>query len=320
MSLKKKGIIILIISLIFISACALGGSPKTGENLPLEPAAETVDLTPQPTNTRFVFSTITPTFTSVPTSTVRVCNANTVMEKLNSFVPYPEYDMYYFTEKSIDQLIVWFVDPEIKTDVSPEEYTTQVTLAQNHAMILAEQFDFVDECMDDLFTKAVFLVVDTNYNGWFSGKIHTSLLPNDIQTSPEELALLTSRFEVLYSRNTLLDKDTRAPSNSCTWKQAHQNIRAHFTEGQENSGFYYAADHLGRTVMAQWQGEPADMEEEYLTPLGNIANEIKCLYPEPDQILYQIVDEDGKIIGGGFWILWDPKHPDLKDNQLTVGG
>jgi hypothetical protein len=310
---RKIVFIFMIVGLIMISACSFGGILPSVPTV--QPVQIEIDTAVVPTSTRRSLPTLMPTGTNTPQPTIQVCDANAALDMMEKIIPYAEYEIYFFTEDGKTSLVVWFVDHQLNLSTSKDAFTENLKLSQNHVVMLAQQLNFAEPCMGRLFDEIAITVADQYYNAWFDGKIHPALLPNDIVTDPQQLQILINQFEVTYLRDQYVEALPAAPAGSCTWKEVHQRILTHMDANEKNNAFFYASSLLGRTIVAQWEGNIADFASDaYLTTLESIGEEAKCLFPEPNLILYYMVDESATAISGGMWYLVDPKNPDLLFN------
>jgi hypothetical protein len=317
--LRKRIIIFLFlcVSLLFMYACAIAPMPEIPPTIePIivdQTQAESInEVVVQPTNTKIPFPTLMPTITNTPAPAMQVCVADDAVNMMKKLVPYSEYQVYYNYYEGDSYLEIWFVDPELNAYAKYEELDESVMLARDHAMILAQKLNFAEACLDDLFNKIIFTVVDSNYNTWFYAEIHTSLLPDEIQTEREQLDLLNTNFEVTYRRWDAPEEIDPPPAGSCNWSTAYGNIIANFPPEEENNAVYYYSTESSRVIVAQWEGTYAEMAaDSYLITLEEIVYELPCLYPEPEEIYYYMVDDESNYIGGGSVMILDPKSPDM---------
>jgi hypothetical protein len=244
------------------------------------------------------------------------CNAEQTLRNLKSKVAYDEFVLYYNKVKSTSFLIIWFVDPEINPAAKESELAKNADLAIRDALILSQELKASDACTGKLFDVINAIVVDKNYNGWLSGQIKIEELPETVQTGQDQLAELSRLYEKAYLRNKVTKKLGSAPAGSCKWTEAKKNIYNHFSSERENIAFYFVLDESGANIYAQWDGQPDFVQATLPAALMNIAMEINCLFPEPDRIIFNIVDETGEMQIIGAWNGSDAKNQDISQIQI----
>jgi hypothetical protein len=268
--------------------------------------------------------TATPVATSTPVAAPtdpkpRSCNADETLKNLKSKVAYKESALLYNKVQDLSFLAVWFVDPEINPSAKESELTENTEMAIRHALIVSQELNAADPCVSKLFTVINAIVVDKNYNGWLSGQINTTDLPATVQTDEKqlnELAKLYEIGEVGYLRSKVTAKIGSAPAGSCTWPDARKNIHNHFASERENVAFYFVLDDAGINVWAQWDSQPDFVQINLPASLLNIAMEVDCLHPQPDRIMFNVVDETGEIQMIGLWNWSDAKKQDISQIQI----
>jgi hypothetical protein len=224
--------------------------------------------------------------------------------------------VFHNTLQDTSSLVVWFVEPEINPTPEENEIPENSTLAMRNALLVSQQLNAGDGCVARLFDKINAIVVDKNYNGWFSGQISTTDLPTTIQTDEQQLDEMAKLYEIGYLRNKVTAKLGSAPATSCNWADAKQNIHNHFAPERENVGFHFVLDDAGVNVWAQWDSEAEFLPLTLAPSLLNIAMEIECLSPQADRIIFDVVDETGDIQIIGVWNWSDAKNQDIGQIQI----
>ena len=223
-----------------------------------------------------------------PAATISCIIDNEFLSKLNSKIPYEEFNI---THNIIDEtytLGIWFVDPELSTSVSEENFEENKTLAISHAAEIIHILRNADPCVE-VFTVINPIVVDTNYFGWFSGTITPEEVPESQTITDDEINKIIDDIQIGYLIENPPEPLGPPPAGSCTWAETLEKINRHFNNETLNIGFYYVRDRNGNNVWAQWYvPDPSDAYLFALPSIMNIAMELDCLYPSPTNI-YTIV-------------------------------
>ena len=240
--------------------------------------------------------------TSVPTLTTASlsdCDADQVLVNLDSVVPYEEFELSYNTVYGISSLVVWFVDPAIDPEANADEIEESATLAVRDAIALSHQLATTDNCVAELFTHVNPVVVDRNYNGWFSGLIPVPVLLETASAFDESLWAIERSIEGEYRRDISPLPFGPVPDSSCTWVETRERIQYHFDPARQNVSFYFVVEDNGEAkVWAQWDGA-ADAVS--IAAMLNVARELDCLYPPADWMIVIIVDGAGNMQLLGRW-------------------
>jgi len=305
MILQFKKLPILVLLLLFIlSGCVI----------PFQP---TPTMTPTFTPTITSTPTPLPTNTPVPTNTqLADCDADQTIANLKPKVAYQQSVVIHNKFKGGSFLVVWFVDPTINATPQESEISENDTRAMRDGLLLSQQLNAADGCVSRLFDAINPIVVDKNYNGWFSGRIKTSDLPATTQTDDDELDEIAKSYEISYLRDKATAESGTAPATVCTWTDTKQKIQNHFSPERQNVGFYYVLDDAGVNVWAQWDSPLDFLQLNLPASLLNIAMEIDCLYPTPDRIIFDVVDESGDMQIIGLWNWSDAKNQDIGQIQI----
>lgn len=318
-SLRRSTLIASIVIFLFSGCAALGKPAPTVIPIPTIDTIVTHTHTPTvvPTLTALPTYELRPSSTPFPTKTkAPSCDADQTLKKLKSQIVFDESVLLQYKLFGISYLVAWFVDPEINQAATEGQLAENNELAMHHALILGQELNASDACVSRLFEKISIIVVDKNYNGWFSGEIGPTNLPSTIQLEEEQLDELSSMFEVGYLRNSAPEIMGSAPSGRCDWITAKENIHNHFSSKRENVGFYLVNDETGVNVWTQWDSPPGMLMLNLPTSALNIALELDCLFPEPERIVFVIVDETGDVQIIGAWDWESAKNQDL--NQIKI--
>ena len=268
----------------------------------------------------------TSTYTSVPASAVTpnpksektpeliptddlVCNLNDVLVNLNSLMPNNEYEVSYQNFSLVGEsfLTIWYVDPEIDVNVDHLNIEMNAVLAIRKAAELSHKLALSDKCVSEIVDGGISpVIVDQNYNSWFSGAVSLESIPNTQVMNDDVLRVIENAFQIGYIRQTLPEPIAQLPATSCDWPEAHENIKQHFPPEQSNMSFHLIRDGNGTTVYAQWL-IPTGFDE--ITVYGfniasvmNILSELPCLYPPADTLIAMAIDDNGdlKFVGRMF--------------------
>jgi hypothetical protein len=190
-------------------------------------------------------------------------------------------------------LNVWFVAREIDPAVSPEILVENNRRAQYAAAELVIRIINSDRCIARLFDYVSPVVVDSQYHGYFSAQVSPLIIPKTDAPTEEDIRAMMAAFINSYIKIAAPQSAAPAPARSCSWPETEAKIRQHFSAGRPNVSFYFVIDEYGANVWAQWDG-PID-EAMVLVNLLNITQELDCLHPRPDNLIYIVVDEAGHV-------------------------
>jgi hypothetical protein len=285
---------VVLISLVLVFstlACSTfaAHAPPTATNHP-PTVTSTITITAEPSPTKTPKPTITPAATETP-----ICDIDEVIAGLKNDFPYDEFAIIY---NDIDgmRLVVWFVDPGLDPFAVSDEIVDNAMLAMADAIILSIDLKKRDVCVSQLFTAINPIVVDRYYNGWFSGEISPDDIPDNYEY-PQDIfdkILREDRIGYIRDRDVSRVSYQKAPAGSCSWPEARDNARRHFSPDVENIDFYLVIDDYGVNIWAQWISPMTPLDGEFASPL-NVAMEMKCLHPKPDQLWIFVADESGVI-------------------------
>jgi hypothetical protein len=275
---------------LVLSACTTLTPPPTLASLSTFTAAPPLQ-TPSPIITLAPTRepTLAPTLTPPPPATATPsCPVNPFLKSLKPLITYAEFDLTYNVILNNRALNIWFVEPKIDPNAVGDQIAKNASLAQVSAATVSAKLATGDaKCLGAMVGVINPIVVDRNYNGWFSGTIKL----NDAAANlpPENKA---SAFTVSYLRTKPTTPPSAAPAQSCKWVEARAKMQKHFAPTRENVGFEFVIDETGINVYAQWDGE---VDVTMLPALLNVALESRCVHPSIDQLVVILVDGDGKI-------------------------
>lgn len=226
-----------------------------------------------------------------------------LLTNLESLIPYEESEINYtnFSGVGVSSLNVWYVDPTLDPDAIGEGIEKNAALATQSAASLSYSLATSEPCIAKLFEDGINpIVVDRNYNGWFSGLLELSSIPTDESLSEDELKALENAFQVQYLRTIPSEPTASAPNGSCTWPEAREDILWHFSSEEPNTSFYLVRDEAGVTIHAQWV-VPTEYGDRVafgysIACIQNVLYEIPCLHPPADLLMAIGVDKNGELV------------------------
>lgn len=275
----------IIVCLYMTSCGSLAPSPTP---TPTPPPTRTPTLMPTATKTDIPTATLTSTPEPSPTPS---CNPDEVLKELKSVVPYGEFTLLHHIYQGLYTLVVWFVDPALDPLATGEDLGEGVNLAAEHGIRLGHQLKNADICVETLFDLVNTIVVDRDYNGWFSGGIPFSEMPDSPELSMDELQQV--RLEIVYLRQTETPSISRqpAPPGACSWSEARERAHLHFAPERQNVGFFFVIDEVGVNVWSHWDSWITPLDGEFASVL-NVTMELQCLHPAPDLVWITIADSE----------------------------
>ena len=231
-------------------------------------------------------------------------------------MPYDEFTLLHHIFQDMHTLVVWFVDPTLDPLAAGEDLGEGVNLAAEHAIHLSHQLKNENICVETLFDLANTIVVDQDYNGWFSGGIPFSELPDSPELSMNELQEV--RLEIVYLRQTETPSISRqpAPPGACTWSEARERARLHFAPERQNVGFFFVIDEAGVNVWAHWDSWLTPQDGEFASVL-NVTMELQCLHPAPDLVWLTIADTETAEVRFMGLVPGEPVQSGAYDEQIN---
>ncbi len=271
---------------VTLSACTTLTPPPTLASLStFTPPPPTSIITLTPTRP----PTLAPTLTPPPPPTATPdCPVNQFLKSLKPLIAYAEFDLTYNVILNNRALNIWFVEPKIEPNAAGDQINKNAVLAQLSAATVSAKLATGDaKCLSSMVNVINPIVVDRNYNGWFSGIIKLSDASANVPLENK-----VSAFTVSYLRTKPAAPPLTASAQSCKWTEARAKMQKHFAPTRENVGFEFVIDETGINAYAQWDGE---IDVTMLPVLLNVALELRCMYPPIDQLVVIMVDADGKI-------------------------
>jgi len=217
-------------------------------------------------------------------------------------IPYDEFAVHFNEIAGTASLAVWYVDPGLTPFPSAEQLEQQRGEVKLRAAEVGARVGAASPCSSILFDVINPIVVDAQYQGWFSGTIEPGDLPDGPDFSDEAISDIADRFSVGYVRSALLHP---YPEGTCDWPEARDRLQSHFSPERENVAFYFVIDDSGSHVWVQWDGSPEPTMT--VVNLGNISLALECFSAEAD-LIYIIVGDDGLALQIGLIPQRDPER------------
>jgi hypothetical protein len=152
-----------------------------------------------------------------------------VLKNIKAKLQYDEFEVHYNTIEGISSLALWFVDPEKNIDASGDEVDDNTFVAMRSAAQGCHQLSGLDCCVDILVDIINPIVVDSNYNGWFSAQVDTSNLSDSDEPTEAELEAIEAAFDIGYIRMMPPNPIEPPPAEACTWQETRTEIQQHFS-------------------------------------------------------------------------------------------
>jgi hypothetical protein len=283
-----------IIIAIIIMAC---GFSNTNSKVP-EAATESPTATETPIpivrkKSKDLNTTATITPTSPAESIHSNCTYEDTIEILKSNMPYETFSLSYNILSGESYLVYWVIDPSLNAQANEDEifpnYEQAVTEAIDIAIILQQ----ASPCTAELFDFFNPVIVDENYNGWFSGIFKTSMIHPD---SNQDLENLQSILDFIFENTVFIRYDVpeiaELSADACSWEEVEHNVARHFAENPLN--FYsLVSDHDGITFYVQ-NIKQSDNDEILIYMNTNL--ELSCLHLPINQLSILFVDDQGNVV------------------------
>lgn len=238
---------------------------------------------------------LSPTLKIVPTATPPLnCSANEVIEELKKEIPYEEFTLTYNSIEGGRHLFFWIVDPSLALTQKDEALEINLESAIQHSIELSHKLKQANICTAYLFATINPIVVDKNYNKWFSGTIDVRDLPAHSQLTEKDIrwakdAIMNLRG--VWQRQTVIDLQ-QVSVNSCDWNEVQKHLSMYFSSSSLNA-YYVFADNDHKTFTVQHQ--VTDKNEESVV-FPNVGEAVSCFQPSIDTIMIILVDEKGNIL------------------------
>lgn len=217
------------------------------------------------------------------------CLAEEVLRDIKTDIWLDEFEVHYNDFGGVQTLVFWYVEPEIGLTVN--DIDSNLSVAIQSGTLISQYLVQEYPCVHSLFPYINPVVVDKNYNGWFSGRVETSALLGEEKGAQE----IVNMFEIGYLRQDFPEKsDGDEEVDTCSWSETEERVARHFPKDEANTVFYYVIDDAGVNVWSQWVINREFALIENLGPyVLNIVMELDCLYPAPSQVIMIVVDEYG---------------------------
>ena len=279
MSQRLHAKLLALILALALSGCASSAGPSPSV------AAATTTPTHAPIST--------PTASS-PMPDIADCDPDEIVTSLQSVVPYAEFSLSQNVIDDVRNLNLWFVDPALDPLGDGDGLAGNLALARFHLASVSHRLKQASECVSLLFTGLTGIVVDRDYNVWFSGQVSPANLPQSSNPSEGDLEAAGDRFVVGYARTQAVSSSGRpaAETGACLWPEVRERLYNHFEPVRQNLAFYLTIDDDGVNVWAQWDG-PQDADA-FFADLLALRTELTCLYPPVDTFWGIYLDGTGR--------------------------
>jgi len=233
-----------------------------------------------------------------PSPTPKVCSIRQLLADTRANLPYSEADITYAA--AADRVLtVWYVDPRLDPAAEGQaSFDALDNLVQNASMIAIRLNYWAWPCTKELLDNLYIVVVDPDSNAWFSAYTPIEGLP--AMAVPSTFSASQVEYMIEYVREGPSSSAAPAPESACSWSEARNGIDRHFGPEERNLGFYQTIDPVGVSVWAQWDESSGLQPLISVAPsLLNLAMELRCLHPRPDQVWIGVVGETGEMILAG---------------------
>jgi hypothetical protein len=287
--MNKRVIILLSLACIFILACQSSAWPFLAQPTPT--------LTPSRTPT----ARVTPTSTQPEIQQSSCGSRDELIRKIKSSIDYDESVLSYNYIDHKWVLYFWIVDPNLDPGAALDTLSPNNDRAVRDATLLIVKLVNADACAQKLFSVVDPIVVDSAYNGWFSGEITIDSVFQGGNPSDDDLQKMIREYVGSYHRTQAPTKLGSHPLGSCSWQQVVQRLyERQFAPTREKVKFYFIRDETGAKVWAQWDQPPFDPKDKLsqgimMASAMNVMVELKCLYPAPEWLVIVVVDDQGSV-------------------------
>jgi hypothetical protein len=230
-------------------------------------------------------------------ATSAACDPAQFLMNLKSVVPYTQVSLSHNVVQGVHYLNLWLVDPDLDPLAEGQAIADNQVAGRTVAARMGIALAMANPCVAQTFGRMLIIVVDKDYNTWYSGDI----APKDASVSGEatDAALVTvsKAFVDSYARSQPTQSIGRAdpPQGACNWAQARDNLQSKFGPSTATRAFYFVIDKDGANVWAQWEGpDPSKMPDTFVQGTVSVAEQLKCLYPSIDTLWLIYVDPAGK--------------------------
>jgi hypothetical protein len=243
-------------------------------------------------------TTTGPSLTQAAASTTTTsCDPATFLMNLKSAVPYTQVSLSHNVVQDVHYLNLWIVDPDLDPLAKGQAIADNQVAGRTVAARMGIALTMANPCVAKTFGRMLIIVVDKDYNAWYSGDV----APKDATVSGEvtyaSLVAVSKAFTDSYARSQPTPSIGRAvpPQGACNWAQARDNLQSKFGPSTDTRTFYFVIDHEGANVWAQWEGpDPSKTPDAFVQGTLGVAQQLKCLYPAIDTLWLIYVDPSGK--------------------------
>lgn len=280
--MRKSPFILFVVALLLAGCSGTAVSPPTGTQLP-EMA------TIQPTTPSLPMPTSTPT---------TACDAEPEdLKVLRELIPYEEFAMTQYVLEGERALALWLVNPEIDVTTGEAGFNANFSLAVTSTLQTLLLLRSATPCVMEHFDTINPIMVDTTYNNWFAGIVDPANIPADSSAAELDSKAIFDIFTQMVPIQEAPKSYGPPPAGTCDWETVQQNLLSQGVFEGSNSGAYLIIDQAGVSVWVQWEGSTESTT--IVETLNTLSQDISCLHPQLDQVIFIIVDEEAnaKLIG-----------------------
>jgi PBP1b-binding outer membrane lipoprotein LpoB len=233
-----------------------------------------------------------PILTSTPAIPSECQPNRSLLDSLAASLPYEQVVLAHQAYGNENTLFIWLVSPTI--NLASAEQNQEA--AQLQAIQAAKNLLDASACLLEFDTLQMILV-DDQYNQWFSGSLRTGDLPGlqPEQSGGGALAEQGGGWQALPAEN-LPPQD----ANACSWPQVAARLQTEFSIAGSEAVFYYVRDAGGNNVYAQWAVADQQAALNVLDQVSQIAGQVECLYPPASGISVLLTLPEGQTLLTGY--------------------
>ena len=226
-------------------------------------------------------------------SPTTACNLESTLRAVKASIPYEQFAVHFLDLSGFTSLGIWYVDPNLTPSPSQSELERQLRDVRLSAAELSATVNAAVPCTGRVSDVINPVVVDSEYQGWFSAQIDPDHLPSGPEFTQDELTRASDHFQVGYVRTITSYASKRG---TCAWPEARERLQSHFSADRQLVTFYFVIDRLGSHVWVQWDGDASPPME--MVNLLNISLALDCFSPSAD-VIYIVVNSRGQVLDTG---------------------
>ena len=280
--MKHKGWLLFWVFFFFVilAACSSSTSPTLSTAIPIN---ETSSL---PRSSSFT-----------PTTSENCQPSQTLLDELVANLPFEQIEVMHQSYAREDALTIWLVSPEI----NQAAFEQKTPVAEQQAILAAKLLVDASDCLPT-FDTLQFIIVDTEYQLWFSGSLRTLDVP-DLQV--EQTGGGTDSPQGGGREQPAAGTPLPADASACTWPETALRLKDKFSAQNVDASFYFARDAGGSNVYTQWAVPDRQAAIDVIDSVSQIAAEVGCLTPTADGISVLLTLPDGQTLLTGYLPLGD---------------